>query len=227
MRLVGLFFLSVFLFGCKKKEAPKPPEAAALVHPAKSSECTTGTELNNTTTEVEFRWNEAKYTDTYELIVTHVAANTTQRISTEDLSAKLALKKGALYSWLVKTKNDNVIEIISSETWQFYNAGFETTYAPFPAEIVAPDSGITLTRDIDNEVTLEWFGTDIDNDISGFEVYLSTENPPTTLLENLATSITSVKAAVLADTVYYWKVITIDTEGNKSDSGVYDFRTLD
>jgi hypothetical protein len=226
MRLISVIFLSVLIFGCKKKQAPKPPQAASLVFPAKSSECTTGTELNSTTTEVEFEWRAAEFTDTYELRVTDVVANTTQTINTEALSAKLPLRKGNLYSWVVNSRNDNVMDIVSSEVWQFYNAGFEITYAPFPANIVSPEAGVILTRDINNEVALEWIGTDIDNDIVGYEIYLSTEKPPTTLLENTTSSTTSIKASVSADTVYYWKVITIDREGNQSDSGIFDFRTL-
>jgi len=225
MRLITIVFLSVFIFGCKKKQPPKPPEMALLVHPAKSSECTTGIELNATTTEVEFRWQAAAFTDTYELSVTNMVANTTQTIPTEALSAKLALKKGTLYSWKVNTQNDKVIETATSEIWQFYNEGSETTYAPFPAEIVSPDSGVSLSRDIDNNITFEWIGTDIDNDIASYEIYLSTENPPT-LLRTLSAATTSIKLSVLSDTLYYWKIITIDQEGNQSDSGVFGFRTL-
>jgi hypothetical protein len=30
---------------------------------------------------------------------------------------------------------------------------------------------------------------------------------------------------VVANTTYYWKVITRDTKGNTSDSGVFEFKT--
>jgi len=226
MRSISIFFLVVLVFGCKKKQAPSPPDAAMLVHPAKNSECTTGTDLNNTTTEVEFSWNMAEFTDTYELRVTNVMANTTQTISTAALFAKLPLNKGELYSWQVTTKNDNVLESTSSETWQFYNAGFETTYAPFPAVIISPEPGASVFADNNDKVNLEWQGTDIENDIQSFEVYFSTENPPATIVETLNASTNNLKVEVEANTVYYWKVVIIDREGNQSDSGVFDFRSL-
>lgn len=62
-------------------------------------------------------------------------------------------------------------QVASSETWLFYNAGSQTTYAPFPAQLVNPTSGSTVQMDIANEVLLEWSGADVDNDIESFEVF--------------------------------------------------------
>lgn len=224
MKFLAPLFIVVLLLGCKKKEDPKPPEIAKLVFPANNSECTTGSDLSATSSQVEFRWQMAPNADTYELRVTNMDANTTQTISTSALSAKLPLEKGGLYSWLVRTRNASVTETAVSETWRFYNAGFETTYAPFPAEIIAPKLGSSVVRDINNQVTLEWIGSDIDNDVEHYDVYLSTEKPPATLVESFTSATTSTKINVSADTVYYWKVITKDGEGNTSDSGVFDFR---
>ncbi len=225
MRILPLLLIGVLLAGCKKKNTPKPPEKANLVFPQKNSECTTGQELNATSSQVEFKWQTANNTETYVLRVTNITTGTAQTISTSDTSAKLPLQKGAPYSWLVISKNSGVIKTVSSETWRFYNSGFQTTYAPFPAEIIEPKSGASAFKDINNDVALQWSGADIDNDIVGFELYFSTETPPT-LIGSPGAGATTKKVAVVANTIYYWKVITKDSEGNTSDSGIFDFKAL-
>lgn len=225
MRIFLVFVVGIILIGgCKKKEAPKLPSSALLVYPEENSECTTGIDLGGTTSEVQLRWQAATNTDTYELRVTNNSTNTVQTITTEALSAKLPLEKGGLYSWSVTTRNTVVQEAASSLVWQFYNSGFQTTYVPFPAKINAPLSGQTVSKDINNEVALDWSGSDIEDDISGYEVYFSTVNPPETLIDSPDSFNTSKKVSVVSGNVYYWKVITKDQEENTSDSGIYEFR---
>jgi hypothetical protein len=108
----------------------------------------------------------------------------------------------------------------------FYNAGSETTYAPFPAQLVNPISGATVQKDLANEVLLEWQGADVDNDIASFEVFFSDENPPTTSLGALDSETMELSVSVNSDTIYYWRIITTDLEGNSSDSGVFDFKVF-
>lgn len=226
MRLLSLFLIGVLLFGCKKKEAPKPPESSLLVFPEKSSECTSGQDLSATTSQVEFKWQAADNAETYELRATNLITNTTQRITTSLTSAKLPLEKGAPYSWLVTSKRAAVLEAAVSETWLFYNSGFESTYAPFPAGIIEPEIGSTVLKDINNDVELKWNGSDVDNDIVGYEIYFSATNPPEELIFSPGPNASSTKVAVETNTVYYWRVVTKDGEGNSSDSGVFDFRAL-
>ncbi len=221
-----MLFVGVLLLGCSKDSPPKGPEAALLTFPEQNSECTTGTDLNAVTSQVEFRWQTSKNTDTYELRVTNVNSGVSQTVTTAALSARLPLEKGALHRWNVITRNEKTDKIATSDTWQFYNAGSETSYAPFPAEIVSPESGASVVRDINNEITLQWIGADVDNDITGYEIYLDTANPPVTLVGSPSVSINAVQVSVAANTVYYWKVVTRDREDNTSDSGVFSFRAL-
>lgn len=212
--------------GCKKKKPPKPPEKANLIFPQKNSECTTGQELNATSSQVEFKWQQANNTETYELRVTNINTNTTETVSTTTTTAKLPLQKGTPFSWVVISKNSEVLKNVSSETWRFYNSGFQTSYAPFPATIIEPKPGASAFKDINNDVTLQWSGADVDNDIVGFELYFSTETPPTTIIDSPSAVATTKKVAVVTNTIYYWKVITKDSEGNTSDSGTFDFKAL-
>jgi hypothetical protein len=217
--------MMVFI-GCKKKRTPSPPEAVQLVFPEQNSECTTGLSLGQETSQVEFRWSAADNTETYELRVTNTSTATVQTIASSSNSAKLPLAKGELFSWIVRSKNSQVNQTVSSEVWNFYNSGSRTTFAPFPATIVSPASSENVFKDINNEVTLSWTASDLDNDIVGYEVYFSVEAIPGDLLRTLEPAVKSIKVSVTANTVYYWSIIVIDAEGNKSNSGIYNFKVL-
>lgn len=212
--------------GCKKKAAPKPPEASVLTFPNQDSECTTGESLNETTSSVEFRWMASANTQTYELKVSNITTGIAQTISTGALSAKLPLEKGAPYSWFVVSKNTKANETAFSETWQFYNEGFQTTYAPFPAQIIFPKSGASVLKDINNEIELSWSGADIEDDIEVFEVYFGTEPVANILIASLTSDSFTRKVSVLSETTYYWRIVTKDAEGNTSDSGIFQFKVL-
>ena len=197
----------VLLIGCSKKSDPKPPVAATLVFPNKDSECTTGRDLSETTSEIEFKWMASDHTESYELRVTNLNTGITQTMNTNAISAKFS-------------------DVATSSTWHFYNAGYLTTHAPFPAQLVNPQNGASLFKDINNEVTLEWSAADVDNDIIGFELYFSTENPPLDLIAFTTSTKRSQVVGVSSNTTYYWRVITNDAEGNSSNSGVFTFKAL-
>ncbi len=222
---IGICFLMVFT-GCKKKREPKPPEAVQLIFPDRNSECTTGQSLGQETSEVEFRWSAADHTDSYELRATNTNTGTVQTIVTASTSARLPLAKGEPFSWLVRSRNEEVDQSVSSAVWNFYNAGSRTTFAPFPATIIRPASSENVFMDINNEVTLSWSASDLDNDIVSYEVYFSVEIPPTDLIRTIQPGTTSIKVTVTSDTVYYWSVTVIDSEGNSSNSGIYNFKVL-
>lgn len=225
MKILRVLLIFVLLIaGCKKKATPLPPEATLLVFPNKSSECTVGNDISATTREVDFQWQKANNTETYELRVTNQNTNTTQTISTPAISARLPLEKGSPFSWIVISKNTMVTQQVSSATWLFYNAGSETTYPPFPAEIISPTIGTSVFKDINNEITLQWSGSDVNNDIEGFEIYFDTVSPPVTLLASPGSSTSELKASVASNMVYYWRVVTTDQDGNSSSTGIFDFR---
>ena len=74
IRFLMFSFCVVIAFSsCKKKRSATPPEAVSLVFPEENSECTTGVSLGTETSQVEFRWNLADNTETYELRVTNIA----------------------------------------------------------------------------------------------------------------------------------------------------------
>ncbi|MGI9545612.1 MAG: hypothetical protein ACR2MM_00125, partial [Flavobacteriaceae bacterium] len=74
MRCFVAFLLGFVLLGCSKSD-PSPPEAVNLVFPQQNSECTTGVDQSDTTSEVEFRWQAASNTDFYDLRATNMLTN--------------------------------------------------------------------------------------------------------------------------------------------------------
>jgi len=223
-----LFFLSILmiLVACGGDDTPPAPEGALLVFPEENSECTTGSSVNETLSQVTFRWTASKNTDSYTLSVVNLDTNVPQNISTAATSASLSIAKGTPFAWSVTSRNSKSDQVATSDTWLFYNAGAQTTYAPFPAQLLSPASGATVQKDIANEVLLEWSGADVDNDIDTFEVFFSEVDPPTTSLGTTNASTMEFSVSVQSSTVYYWKVITTDLEGNISDSGVFEFRVF-
>jgi hypothetical protein len=81
-------------------------------------------------------------------------------------------------------------------------------------------------KDVNNEITLSWSASDLDDDILEYEVYVSVETPPGNLIGTLPEDETTLKVSVAPNTVYYWSVITIDEEGNATNSGIYSFKVL-
>ena len=69
-------------------------------------------------------------------------------------------------------------------------------------------------------------GSDVDGDLDYFELYLDKTDASTFIKQIDAISTTSeTNIEVQSETAYSWKVIAVDSNGNKSDSGIYTFRT--
>jgi len=215
------------LLGCGGGDdgPPPSPEGVVLVFPFENSECTTGVDVTEDLSQVTFEWQPANNTDNYSLTVIHLLTNIPQTISTTSTSVALSIEKGAPFSWSVLSTNNESDETATSESWLFYNAGSQTTYAPFPAQIRSPEAGSTVQATA-NGVVLSWTGADVEGDIETFEVYFSENNPPETLLITTDPQTMETVGNVVSGQIYYWKVITIDAEGNKSDSGVFDFKVF-
>ena len=81
-----------------------------------------------------------------------------------------------------------------------------------------------MIANLNGEVALEWSGADADNDLSGFEVYFGTDETSLDLQATLSAGQTTLLVPVDPDTVYYWEVLSRDSEGNTSRSGIYSFR---
>ena len=227
MRKPLILSLAALIASCSGDDGPPPaPEGARLVFPQQNSECTTGIDVNNGLSHVTFEWSPSKHTDRYTLSVVNLLTNVPQTLSTVNTSASLSIAKGTPFSWSVISRNNRSEQLASSETWLFYNAGKQTTYAPFPAQVVGPGSGSTVQRNLAGQVVLAWEGVDVDNDIANFDIYFSQTNPPVDLAGTTDPLTMEFPVDVESAKVYYWRVVTRDEQGNSSDSGVFEFRVF-
>lgn len=227
IKFLGVFALMMFA-GCgggddgPSEPIVVPPVASLLTAPEKDEVCLTGGSINEVQSEVEFIWEASQHTDSYNLVVKNLTTGASNTYTTTSQRQKLTLNKGEPYSWYVRSLSHNSKEMAQSEIWKFYLAGDgSVSYAPFPAELVSPDMGSGINA-VGGSVTLAWKGADVDNDIYGYELLFDIVNPPLKVLGT--TSKETYDVAVTAGTIYYWRVMTSDEQGNTSSSEVFQFK---
>ena len=221
------FILVLLLVHCQKTELPADPEVANLISPVDKETCLDGVSINDTQSNVNFVWGTATGALSYELEIANLLTQSTQLYSSDTNELSIALSKAEPYSWSVRSIGETGTTPSVSDPWKFYLAGDAVVnYAPFPAELITPRSGANTTPDINNLVILRWAADDVDNDLNRFEVYLDAIDG-TTLNQEIAylAQETQLEVEVENNTVYYWKIVAIDLNGNQSSSGVYTFRT--
>ena len=228
-KIILLFGGLIGLLNSCTPEEPLPvnPSAPNLISPANDETCLDGTSINDSQSNVEFRWSSAANTISYELVVTNLLTQSSQIYPATSNQTTVALSKAEPYNWSVKSFGE--VGSIPSESvqWKFYLAGDAiVNYAPFPSELISPQSGANITPDINNLVTLIWNASDVDGDLSQFEIYLDESDASTlnTTLEYQSEE-ERIEVEVKNNTTYYWKIIAIDNNKNQSSSGVYAFRT--
>lgn len=221
----------ILLAACGKKGSSTTPDEPVipspskpvLVTPAQNQVCTQGTVLSNSQSTVTFKWDAAANTDSYELSLKNLLTGTTLTQIVTQPQTDVTLSRNTPYSWSVTAKSGKTSALGQSETWRFYNAGpGATNYAPFPAEVVSPLLGQAVNA-VNSKITLTWKGTDTDNDILYYDVYLSSTAEPA-LLQSKVEAMSLANVNVTANTTFYWKIITYDAQGNSSDSGIYSFK---
>ena len=227
-KLLFIFGISVLLFACNKKDdppeppVPDDPVAVNLVFPFKDTECNIGTDVSATESSVAFEWEASLYTHEYEISVRDLISNQIQTFTTTGLEHSFVLLRGTPYEWFVISHSNEVATTAQSEVWRFYNAGDAIqSYVPFPAEIVFPLMSEIVTTGA-TDITLDWNGVDLDNDITGYDVYFGTNNPPASYQTNVQNM--ELNVPVSSATIYYWYIITNDAKGNISDSGIFQFK---
>lgn len=224
--------LSLFLLGAScgggggGDDEPTPipvpdPKAATLTFPANNEACNEGTNVNDTQSSVTFQWSASQDTDSYEVNLKNLSNNSTTKTNANTNQATITILRGTPYEWFVVSKATGTNKTATSSTWKFYNqgAGVEN-YAPFPAEAISPKRGETIEST--TTVSLKWEGSDVDNDISDYEVFFGTDTNTSTSLGT--TTNTTLDATVSSGSTYYWKVITKDSQDNTSDSEVFEFK---
>ena len=234
-KTILLLAISIFtLTACSKDGGGSEPEEviilqptrATLSFPANNEPCLETTSVNDTQSSIRFQWNQGQNITSYDISVTNLSNNTNNVYNASSNEKILTLEHDEPYSWKIISNGQNGSQPVESDTWKFYLAGpAQVNYAPFPAELTSPISGSTVTPS-DGIIPIQWTCTDVDNDLAQFDVYLDSTDG-STLIQTIdfESNTTTLDVTVENNTIYYWKVIAVDANGNQSDSGVYTFRT--
>lgn len=228
LKIIAFIGIAMFI-GCGgdgDDPAPNPtpeekvPSKATLVFPNNNEECNTGVQSNDTQSVVNFNWSEATNATSYQLVVVNLLSGSQIGNTVTGTNADMLIKMNTPYKWYVVSRSNSSSITAKSDEWKFYNAGpAVTTYAPFPAEAIQPAKGANITG---TSVNFQWETTDVDGDLESFEIYLETVNPPTVMIgEGTTTFLNDIS---LSPNTYFWMVKSIDSEGNASNSEVFEFK---
>jgi hypothetical protein len=199
-----------------------PPVKAVLVFPAQDALCTQGTIISSTQSTVTLKWNTAVNTEKYEVSIKNLITGTSTTQTTTGIQQDVTLDLATPYSWSVKSMSSKSSDVAVSDTWKFYNAGpGKTSYAPYPAEAISPAQMQSISAN-NGKVTLSWNGTDVDNDISSYDLYFGTTVAPVIFKSGITDNKYDVDVSVAS--TYYWQVVTKDAAGNTSQSAVFQFK---
>jgi len=205
----------------------KAPDVVSLNLPSNNTICEDGTNVTTTTSDVVFTWAVANNTDNYELSITNLVTNvvTTKTVAHPAVTTTVNLTRGQPYKWQITSKSTKTVKTGVSSSNKFYLAGTGiSTYAPFPATIIAPSYNSVITP-VNNKVTLSWTGADPDSSVLTYEVFIDTDEAK---VRSYATPISSATNSysytVESNKTYFWCVKTSDGR-NISYSLIHNFKT--
>ncbi|MEE1945941.1 hypothetical protein VRU48_12540 [Pedobacter sp. KR3-3] len=225
MKYLYLLTITLLLASCgksnNKSEPAFPPEVAVLLSPLNNEACLSGTNVTATSSTITFSWKPSKYADSYMVSIKNLLTNATTTHVATSTTLQVSLTNNTPYSWSVTSKSSRNPEIQISETWKFHNAGPGiVNYAPFPAEVIFPLPNSTVTA-TNGKIEFKWKGADADNDVLQYDIYTSSMAGTVFLLKagHNSTSLISEEPSGKR----YWKIVTRDSHGNTSDTGIMEF----
>ena len=209
-------------------EQVAPPEAVSLVFPPNNTVCNQGEIISETQSIVTFEYSLAENADTYEVNVTNLNTNITQRLNSNTDELAITIERGTPYEWFVISIAEGTNETATSESALFFNEGPGiTNFAPFPAQALNPTRGLSLPNTTIT-VNLEWEASDTDgiDDIVNYEVFFGAN--ATDLLASLGVVETTTfnNVSVSSNTTFFWQIVTTDSHGNTSTSEFFTFQVL-
>ncbi|WP_299158116.1 hypothetical protein [uncultured Tenacibaculum sp.] len=218
-KLIYILIIQLILISCGGSgNEPIEPEVELgvfeLIFPENNTLCTEGKSISKGQVAIPLRWNISKNATSYKVVIINTDTGERTERTTNTNSIEVNLLKGTKFSW-------NVIAILnnkekSSSTWNFYSEGVSVSnHIPFPASISIEDNK-------DGTINIKWVGSDLDNDIANYKVYLG-ESESTTVLIAETTNNSIENKSINYNKKYFLKIITIDEKDNSSSS-IKEFR---
>ena len=223
MKIRLVLFFALILFGCGKKN-PKPANtdliAPILVAPLNNEVCANGTIVSDTLSTINFTWNSVNNATGYDINIVNLLTNTVKHANVAAPAFLATLKRNTPYSWYVVAKNET--KETTSESRRFYNAGLaKTSYAPFPAQLLTPAQGESLSAN--GAITLTWKGSSVENNIVGYDLYFDVNISPALFKKDINPAYPQLSVTLQNNTTYYWRIVTKDSNGNTSTSPIFQF----
>jgi hypothetical protein len=225
--IITAFVVTILLFdSCHKegKDTPAyPPDSVTLSSPANNTACLKSSSINGNLASVTFIWKNSNKADSYRLDIQNLNTQNITSYNTTNTSYTTSLDMDTPYSWSIVVINS--AGKTTSDVWKFYLSGTASSnYAPFPADLVSPfpDAVVNTNGTSTVEITFQWTGSDPDNDIATYALFLDNTDASTQIIASQ--SETTAKQNLASGKTYYWKVITTDKAGNKSVSAVHSFQ---
>lgn len=225
------FLTSLFFISCTGEGllplVPDNPNIPRLSYPLNNETCLDATPVSDTQSSVNFYWRATKDTENYELHILNLENNETFTVNLqENPPVEVTLTKNNPYQWYVVANGAPSTSPSQSESWRFYLAGESVqNFSPFPSTLVYPPASATINANNNGEVALEWFSTDVDNDLANYKLYMDQADASTliTTLDYTSGNM-SYNLPIDSGSTYYWRVVAEDANGNRSDSGINGFR---
>ena len=229
--IVYILVIICLLVSCGKssnpeEELPVNPTAPTLIYPNNNEPCLDAVSLNDSQSQIAFNWNQGQNTYNYTLVITNLSTNDTQEIPVSFPPYTATLIKAEPFAWKVVANGAIGTTPAESDRWKFYLSGdAQTSYAPFPAELLSPQASSTVSANNDGEITLSWIATDVDSDIATYTLFMDTNDASTEVTQlSYQSGNMQYNIEVESNQTYLWRVVTLDQTGNTSDSGTYGFR---
>ena len=194
------------------------PGKPALSSPTDNEVCQEGELVDAERSRVNFSWNAAPNTDSYDLRVINLGTNEIIDIGgITTTSNELTLFHDVSYRWYVTAKSDGTAATNQSEVWHFYLAGDgQENQVPFSAVPLYPSPGATVDAS-SGTLELQWEGSDPDTQQAlTYNVYLDTQFEN---IHNLTLAANEdfinleegrLEVEVLNGTTYFWRIETSD-----------------
>lgn len=220
-----IVFVILAIMGCSSDDGIIQPENVNLIFPLQDEVCEEGINTVGDKSRIFFEWEDAENAQYYDLVVNDLENGENFIVYEEiyDNRKELELVHNRPYQWYVISKHSQSDLTGKSPRWNFFFVGEpQANYAPFPANILAPEfnSEISLSQ---GTLNLQWQTSDPDSESLTYTVFLDMidgKQEPSEELSNLETNSVNINLTVTG--TFYWRVESYDGL-NKSYSQVYRF----
>ena len=219
-----IVIITFILFQCSKDQTLEP-DSVFLISPINQDNCSSSTIIDESKSQVDFSWSQSLNTDQYEIVVENQSNNLQlKKISLEN-NTSLILDRGINYSWWVISRSNKSSITAKSLIWQFYLEGPSIIeHIPFSAVLLSPQNEEEINLNNQNEYIFKWSGSDLDDDIDFYDLYIGNSIDEMEIIENKIKS-QEIKLELQRQKTYYWKILSVDSKGNNSSSQIYNFYT--